>query len=478
MNSLRRNTLLYIIYEAGNFQPAIDLCTEIKKHRGINCILYSPYFLPKTEQYKEVAAEFDLIYLHEATALGGDADIEGQMPAGYFVENVVDFRVQSAPKIQVRARLINQFARKWVRNFPYWQSYYKKRVEHIEDLLYKLNVSHVILPEDNVERDSACWTRAIQSMGGKAFVISYASITPHEAAIAYWSNNEYAVRRIEDRFVQWLMPKWCYVYNKKAMLRLPSARVLAMESLNLAPKRPWVVNTGKMDGVLVESQFMRKRFVSQGVDPAAIRVTGAMPLDKISHSVIGVANHRKKRLEDLGCDENRKTIVCAIPPNQYPHVPANGHPTYKDLIGDYIAGLKKAANNFNIILSLHPSLNIKDIEGIELKPALIHHGSVMEILPMADLYVATVSTTIKWALACGIPVVNYDCYNYDYVDFSDLKQVMECNTSDEFNKIMMSFTKSDFLQEKTKIAQDCARHFGVLDGKSIERVIEVIFEGA
>ena len=47
-----------------------------------------------------------------------------------------------------------------------------------------------------------------------------------------------------------------------------------------------------------------------------------------------------------------------------------------------------------------------------------------ELVPLCDLYVASVSSTIRWAIACGKPVVNYDVYRYRYTDFISLDGVL------------------------------------------------------
>ncbi len=37
----------------------------------------------------------------------------------------------------------------------------------------------------------------------------------------------------------------------------------------------------------------------------------------------------------------------------------------------------------------------------------------LSLVPLCSLYVASVSATIRWAIACGKPVVNYDVYRFE-----------------------------------------------------------------
>ena len=59
-----------------------------------------------------------------------------------------------------------------------------------------------------------------------------------------------------------------------------------------------------------------------------------------------------------------------------------------------------------------------------------------ELVPLCDLYVASVSSTIRWAIACGKPVINYDVYRYRYTDFLNLEGVLVIEEQNEFREIV------------------------------------------
>ena len=45
------------------------------------------------------------------------------------------------------------------------------------------------------------------------------------------------------------------------------------------------------------------------------------------------------------------------------------------------------------------------------------------LVAISDMYVASVSSTIRWAILAGIPVINYDVYQYGYEDFILNKEI-------------------------------------------------------
>ena len=59
-----------------------------------------------------------------------------------------------------------------------------------------------------------------------------------------------------------------------------------------------------------------------------------------------------------------------------------------------------------------------------------------ELVPLCDVFVASISSTIRWAIACGKPVVNYDVYRYRYTDFIGVEGVLTCEEQDEFVSVL------------------------------------------
>ncbi|GEM_PF-4647253 len=469
-------SVLYLIYEAGNVQPALDFCSRLHEQHGVRCLLYSPYYLPRTPEYMEQARKRRIAYLHEVTALGGTADLVRQLEAAGVAPRPTSALASSHDVSEpFMLRLSQWFDVKLRADVAPWREHYATRLNTARTLLGRAGVTHLLMAEDNVERDSACWIHAAHERGGRAFVISYAAVTPHEAAIAYWDHPEFSVRHLRDRLLVAARPRWQLRHAGRAMLRLPTPRAWALESMGLAPRHPWTVNTGHCDGILVESEFMCERFVRHGIDRARVHVTGTMPMDVLAAQMNTRRKDRAQWLQQHGLDPARQVLVCAVPPNQYPSRPAAGHTSYGELLQTWIQALESTRAQFNIIFSPHPSIQGEDLARLEASGCHVYKGGAMEVVALADLFVACVSTTIKWALACGVPVINFDCYRYYYPDYSQVPGVHECTSVEEFRCLLQQCCDKRYLEHQKHKARLGAQRFGHLDGNAEQRMVSTIF---
>ena len=64
------------------------------------------------------------------------------------------------------------------------------------------------------------------------------------------------------------------------------------------------------------------------------------------------------------------------------------------------------------------------------------------LVPIADLFVAFASSTIRWAIACAVPTVNYDVFHYGYGDFADTSGVLSVQGKEEFRAAMTQLVPS------------------------------------
>jgi hypothetical protein len=98
-----------------------------------------------------------------------------------------------------------------------------------------------------------------------------------------------------------------------------------------------------------------------------------------------------------------------------------------------------------------------------------------ELMPLCDIYVASVSSTIRWAIACGRPVVNYDVYRYRYTDFTKVEGVLACEEQQEFLALLARLVSDRaFAEEVCRKQAAVAERWGRLDGRSGQRMVELV----
>lgn len=472
---------VYVIYEAGNFRPGLDLCVALKNSRDVMPVLFSPYYLPDTEKYIEQAKTVGIPYIHEVTPLGGLADMAGQLRAhGIEPSSAGPVASHTAKKpgwlLRLRNRLASSVLEKLQQDIVAWQVHYHARMEVADGFLAAANADLLILPEDNVERDSACWCHAIHARGGRAVVASYGSITPHEAAVAYFDNPDYVAETAQERRFLKLYPQWKMVFKQRTMLRLPVARAYAMERLGLAPRHPWVVNTGALDGIVVESEFMRSLFAKHGIPAQRIYPTGHSAFDALANAAAQRANIHARWQSDFGYDPARPVLLCAMPPDQYPGVPAPEFASYEQLVNGWLSALDKVRSSFFPVISPHPNISDNHLDRMRAAGFPVLEGGVAHWLPASDLYVASVSSTIKWARACGKAVLNYDCYRYAFDDYVGAPGVFTFFDLPAFEASLQRLTQP---QEFSRLRAECQKnstHWGILDGQAMNRLVEFLYK--
>lgn len=472
---------VYVIYEAGNFRPALDLCVAIRNRQDVMPVLFSPYYLPDTEKYIEQAKNAGIAYIHEVTPLGGLADMAGQLRAHGLEPSAAAAATDRLAKrpnwfSRVRNRLAASLLEKLQQDTAAWEAHYRARTAVAAHFLSAINADLLILPEDNVERDSACWCQAIHDRSGRAVVASYGSITPHEAAVAYFDNPDYVAKTAQEKHFLQLYPQWKMVFKQRTMLRLPVARAYAMERLGLAPRRPWVVNTGALDGIVVESEFMRSLFARHGIPAQHIFPTGHSAFDALANAATQRGSIHARWQSDFGYDPARPVLLCAMPPDQYPGVPAPEFASYEHLVDSWLAALDKVRAHFFPVISPHPNIAAPHLNRMRAAGFPVLEGGVVRWLPACDLYVASVSSTIKWARACGKAVLNYDCYRYAFDDYVGAPGVYTFFDLPAFEAGLQQLTQPQEFSRLRDESQKNSTHWGILDGQAMNRLVSFLYK--
>lgn len=224
----------------------------------------------------------------------------------------------------------------------------------------------------------------------------------------YYNNPNHSLKQWTRRLVGFLYPRWVLEHRGRKLLRLPSAgMVLAKEWLGLAPPLPWQIHSGYADAILLESEQVRQYGISNGLPPEQLIATGTVSMDMMSKVLQEVPKHRADLYRRLNIAENKPMILLAMPQDDHPTGYVRPFPTYKDMVRFLVSSLS-ACQDYNLVVCLHPSTEYDSIKYIEDWGAKIAKEPTARLVPLCDINVATVSSTIKWAIACGKPTIAYD----------------------------------------------------------------------
>jgi hypothetical protein len=336
----------------------------------------------------------------------------------------------------------------------------------------------VILAEDNVEYLSGVWVSAAHQQGLPVLVVPYCLAGIEEPAAVYWKHPKHYADSDENQRLARSFPQWVYEYQGRRLVRLPAKRALPMEWLDISSPLPWVMNGSYADAIAVESEFMRNFYKRQGIPAKQLVTTGAVSDDVLYATLQDLEGQRYRLYRQYGMQEDRPMLLCALPP--FTSAMANlrqEFESYDDMIRFWIDSMKRV-EGYNVFISLHPTMDrtqFKWIEEIGWWGMGLAPPDTAVMIALCDIYVASVSSTIRWAIACGKPVINYDVYRFRFPDFRPAPGVITVETKEEFLLALRRITTDSNYYDLLREAQlNVSRYWGMIDGRSGKRILELI----
>jgi hypothetical protein len=333
----------------------------------------------------------------------------------------------------------------------------------------KLSPDVIVLFEDNIGNFTRIMGAAAARLNIPYVVLPTTIPNPREAAHFFRSSKVHAVSGMVARLIA---HRWPHDFEGRQTLRLPAADIMAMHLLRVENAKPWILNSGQATAICVESTAMRRIYERLGVDARLLVTIGNL----IDDTLFEVSRHREDRQRvlttELGLDPDRMLLVVAFPPNQFA-APSNlsfEYASFADMVAGWLRALAPLARSVNIVLRAHPRLELFETAGCH-----IFTGPTEELVPLADVFVASISATIRWALALGIPVINYDCYRYRYDDYSGAAGMVLVEHQRAFASALREICLDPAAHKKLCGRQNSDRsNWGCIDGEFSTRFLRLL----
>ncbi len=391
-------------------------------------------------------------------------------------------------KCVLLARIILRLTKAFISNFsllkfaarispdlPILVVHYSNMLRLTTKIVSDIKPDVVILPEANIAYATAALTRAAHKMRIAVVIVPFTIANATELAEAYWHNPDFGMGSKLNRFVAILFPRWVLSYKGREILPARGAQIIAAELFRLTPPLPWIINSGDADVIAVESQRMQEYYLDAGLPESKLVVTGAMSDDILNRGLLCANTLRASLYEELGFTNSLPMLLCALTPDQI-RTGREGCDfiNYTTLL-DFLLNNLALVKNFNVVIRLHPRMKIEDFMFVEDYGIKVAAWDTADLIPLCDIYVASVSATIRWAITCGKPVINYDVYRYRYQDFTQVKGVITIEEKYDFIKVLSRLTNDmDYYNEIATAQRQEAKYWSNLDGKSEERLLRLI----
>lgn len=366
-----------------------------------------------------------------------------------------------------------------VDGIAYWLRLYMTELDAAERVLDALQPALGVLPEENIDYNTAVWTAALQHRGARSVCFSSELPASSEIAAVCYDQDDKQLSPQRGALLPWL-GRWVHHHQGRNLVRYPPDRLLALELLGLAPRLPWVLNTGSSEAVVVEGAFLQRLFAQLGIDRPRGRVQalGHPALDRLHAAAQRRAERRAELQDALGLDRERPIVICAVPTDQYATWQPAGLPSYEHLLHFWCDSLAQL-RSFEGLVAPHPSIPPSVVEALAARGARILPGSLVDSLPVADLFICSVSSTAKWARALGIPVVNYNTYQFQYLPseryayLDGLTGVHTVATTADYLALLDRMDDPAFFAAASRAARSDAAEYGVLDGHALDRILDL-----
>lgn len=255
---------------------------------------------------------------------------------------------------------------------------------------------------------------------------------------------------------------------------LTAGQLLALKVFNCLLKTPWAYGGGITDISAVYGEADRIKQIGLGVPASKLVVTGQCSMDKLKMEQTKSDEVRNRVVSQNRMLQDRKIIVCAIP-QYFEHNLLDG-PQHWVLTEQMLKSF--ADTNANVFLSLHPRSHRKDYESLAQRfGAVLLTSPLLEILPIADLFVATSnSSTLRWAILLKIPAIGLCDIDLDNGPMhSGGIQLLE-----DRSQLACLCQKTLENTEMRKMLQSTMEKHATLldpfDGKNCERTIDLIMK--
>jgi hypothetical protein len=338
----------------------------------------------------------------------------------------------------------------------------------------------LILSVDLVGYDSSAYVRVAHRRGMKVLIVSNIMSNGLDVAEAYYRDSRFHVVGALRGIIATVFPKWVLSHRGRHLMRVQAHRILAMEVLGLAPPKPWLFNGSRADAITMESPAMADYMAAAAMGREQMRIVGSTADDVLAEILANRDRKREELCHSLGLPTDRPIILTALPPD-FLYV-EGGRPEcdfrdYESLVEFWIKSLC-SVEGYNVVISMHPSVKADEMRALERHGARISTLTTPELVPLCDIFVAAISSTIRWAIACGVPVVNYDVYRYRYNDdFGKVEGVLTVEEQGDFLAALNRLAHDkEFYRNLQAKQRAVARQWGFLDGTCSARMLALVQE--
>jgi hypothetical protein len=252
----------------------------------------------------------------------------------------------------------------------------------------------------------------------------------------------------------------------------PAHAISELEARGMLPPNPWVVGADLCDSVLLAGENERSLLLDDGAEPERLLVTGLRAHDLLYELLDRKNELRIELAEKYGLSAAGKWMIAALPQSAEEGVLS--WERHWQEIHFVCQALKDLAAP--TLISLHPRMQREQYAFVEKKYGLpIAEERLADLLPAGDIFSSSFSSTVQWAVLCGIPSVIWPWFGVDYDVYDPFPGIRVVRRKDQLNAAYQQLLHDDDLFGRMALEQSRqADRLSPFDGRCMERIVEAI----
>jgi hypothetical protein len=251
----------------------------------------------------------------------------------------------------------------------------------------------------------------------------------------------------------------------------PPHLLAAYEEFGALSTYPWCLGNGLSDAVCVDNAITAERYRRDRVPGEKIRIVGDVVYDKVADTLRRRCDLREALMAKYGFDRTRKLIAVALP--QLAEQGLMEWDEHWKEMRFLVDALSREGQS--LLISLHPRMKTSDYAFLEKEyHCRIAEERFADFVSVPDVFVANYSSTVIWAVLCGVRCVVVDFYGLNYRFFDYLRSVRIIRDRGRLAPALAAALHDpppDFSEDWRALSREA-----VLDGNTIQRYYDLVDE--
>ena len=251
----------------------------------------------------------------------------------------------------------------------------------------------------------------------------------------------------------------------------PIVQTLLLKQRDWLPQNPWAIGGGFSTRVLAEGALSQTVLLEAGCPQQKIRITGHR-----SHDVIYNLQKRRQQVRSAlfpDCGDQPILVISLPQLGEHNLLPWDRHWEEIHFLCDSVSDWRHT-----VVISLHPKMKREQYQFVEDNYGLhITDQPLREVLPAADLFIATFSSTVQWAILCRTPSIVVDFYGFGYSTYDDIAGIaIETDKQAYCATLRQLLENATIRKERQMLLANYADQISPFDGKCTDRIIESLID--